>query len=448
MQKEVYKGSFFLGVGAFLSKVIGAVYRIPLLNIITAEGVGLYQMVFPLYCILLDFAGSGAPNAIAKLISGNGNINAEINSYKYLKASLKLLCILGLVFSALMLILSYPLALLQGNSNSFFGYVCLCPAVFLVSIICAFRGYFQGKMNMVPTAVSQIIEQIIKLLFGLLLTYILMPNITLAVGGATLSVTISEMICLLYLYVTYKKQKNNVIKIDIEKEEKKKLYREIIKYTIPFTLVGIMIPLSNFIDSFYIVNILKGYMENATSMYGLFSGAVLTVIGVPVAICYGISVTAIPIISKEKEQDKKIKSVNKVLLLTLVISLVFSVCCFILANFSTDILYRRMPETEKQITAKLIKICSVNVVFLSLLQTQNAIIITMGKKYFPLFSMGIGIIIKSAISIPLLFNEKINIEGVAYGLIACYFFVNIVNLICIKGLLKRCKLKVSKSANT
>ncbi|MBQ0099288.1 MAG: oligosaccharide flippase family protein, partial [Firmicutes bacterium] len=227
MENKAVKGSFYLGVGAFLSKVIGAIYRIPLLNIITAEGVGLYQMVFPLYCILLDFAGSGAPNAIAKLISSKGKCNLEINSKKYLNSSLKILMFLGVLFSAIMLISSYPLSKLQGNTNAFYGYVFLSPAIFFVALISAFRGYFQGKMNMVPTAVSQIIEQITKLLFGLTFTYILMPNIPFAVGGATLSVTISEIIAFIYLYISYKREKINVIELEIEKEEKKQLIKEI-----------------------------------------------------------------------------------------------------------------------------------------------------------------------------------------------------------------------------
>ena len=196
MENKAIKGSFYLGLGAFIAKVIGAIYRIPLLNIITAEGVGLYQMVFPLYCILLDFAGSGAPNAIAKLISSKGKTGIEINSKKYLTVSLKILLILGIIFSLIMLALAYPLSKLQGNTNAFCGYVFLSPAIFFVSLISAFRGYFQGKMNMVPTAVSQIIEQVVKLLFGLLFTYLLMPNIPFAVGGATLSVTISEIFAL------------------------------------------------------------------------------------------------------------------------------------------------------------------------------------------------------------------------------------------------------------
>ena len=438
----IIKGSFFLAMGAFFSKVLGAIYRIPLLNIISAKGMGLYQMVFPVYCILLDFAGSGAPNAIAKLIAENSEDKNYI-SKKYLKSSIFLLCCLGLTFSFLMIALSLPLSNLQGDKNAYLGYIFLSPSVLLVALISAFRGYFQGKLNMLPTAISQVLEQSVKLVFGLFLTRLFMPNIYLAVGGATLAVTISEAFALLYLFFHYKVESSKTSKIEIDKSEKKLFRKNIIKTTIPLTLIGIAIPFSNFLDSLYIVNILKKNFVNATGMYGIFSGAVISIINLPVSICYGISVVAIPFLAGEK--GKSNKNEKKTVLLTVILSVPLAVICFFSSSFITNILYKNMNSEEKRLCVNLIKLLSVCIILLSLLHTENSILIAKGKTYYPLFSMGIGIIIKTVVSIILLNNVNVNIYGMGIGLITCYFVAVLINFILIKFSGEKCKLKVSKS---
>ncbi len=425
-KNTIVRGATALAVGAFLAKLIGAIYRIPFTNLLGGEGLGLYQMVFPVYCVLLDFAGAGVPNAISKIISGYKGKDEKAYAKNVLINSLKLLTILGAVGSALMLLLSLPLSSLQGNKNAYLGYVFLSPAVLTVSLISCFRGYFQGKMKMTPTAVSQVIEQLVKAGIGILAVYLLLPNIPLAVGGATFAVTLAEIVALLYLVIAYRKTKPIGVKYD--KGTFIPQSKVIIKTTVPITLIGIIIPLSQVIDSFLIVNIIGAYRQDATALYGLLTGTAMTVINLPVALCYGFASVAVPAVSGESDQTERKKKATKTLLLTLLVSVPCALICLVFAPLITDILFRALPQTEKLTTVTLLRLLSPVIVLLSFLQTENAVLIGNGKLYRPLLSMGIGVAVKIIISVILLPMPKINIYGGAIALIACYLVAVLVNL--------------------
>lgn len=429
--KTLVRGATTLGVGAVIAKLLGAFYRVPLTNLIGGFGLGLYQTVFPVYALLLDFSGAGVPSALSKLIS-SGNENREQSALKHLKTSIKLMALFGAIGSFLMLVFARPISRLQGNSEAFFAYLYLAPSVFLVSLICCFRGYFQGLINMKPTAVSQVVEQVIKLVLGLFFAYLMLPDIPKAVAGATFAITISELVALIGLYLTYRKQKRRLcLYPPLTKSESRCLSKRIILTTIPITLVGIMIPLSHVIDSFLTVNILSEYRQDATTLYGLMSGVVCTVINLPVSVCYGISTVAIPTVSGSENETEKRNASIKTIILTLMVSIPCALLLAVFSPFVIRILFNGLNGGERTTAIKLLAISSPNVVLLSLIQTENAILIGKGKPYFPLLSLSIGILVKTILSLTLMKLPEINVFGSAVALIACYFFTCLVNLIMI-----------------
>ncbi len=443
MKKDkIISGSLLLAAGAFLSKLIGAFYRVPLTNFLGGEGLGLYQMIFPVYSVLLDFSGAGAPNAISKLVAENQEKGYAEN---LLKGSVRIFALIGLIGSFLMLALSYPLSTAQGNNKASLGYVFLSPAVFLVSIISCYRGYFQGKMRMSPTAISQVIEQAVKLLVGLLLAYSFKANLPWAVAGATLAVTVSELVALLYLYVTYKTYENKLqARLPFDKTGFKAVSKRLYKYAVLVSLIGILLPLSQVIDSFLIVNIIGSYRTDATALYGLYSGAATTVINLPVAICYGVATVAIPAVSGVKTLSEKSKNSTRALYITLAVALPCTAFCYIFAPFIVGLLFSRLNAAEIEVTVRLIKYMSVNVAFLSLLQTENAILVGFNKAQYPLIGMGVGVLIKTAINFILLPNPNFNIYASVIGVIACYFTACLVNLILIIKIKVQDENKVDK----
>ncbi len=430
--KKIIGGALSLGLGAFIAKLLGAIYRVPLTNILGSTGLGLYQMVFPVYTVLLDFSGAGVPSALSKLIASGKEEDKFNRGNAYLNGSLKLFLWFGLAFSLLLFIFARPLARLQGDENAYLGYVFLSPAVLLVSLISCFRGYFQGLMDMKPTAISQVVEQIVKLALGLLLVYLFMPNLAWAVAGATFAITISELIALLYLFVSYKNfKKKNSLKIAFDRQNFKSLAKSIIKLTVPITIVGILLPLSHVIDSFLVLNILGAYENNATSLYGLLSGVVATVIGLPVAVCYGVATVAIPSVSNGKNQSEQNKRAIKTILLTLAVGLPATLFCLAFAPFIIRLLFNGLAFNEKAIAINLLRVSSPCILLLSLLQTCNAVLIGKGKPYLPVISLGIGVLVKEILNFILLKMPKLNIYGGAIAIIACYFTVCLINLIMI-----------------
>lgn len=436
-KRGIITGSLVLGVGAFLAKLLGAIYRIPLTKLLGGEGLGLYQMIFPVYIVLLDFSGAGLPNALSKLVAEN-----KEKGINYLKVSIKFFGMIGLIGSIIMAFLSKPFSILQGNENAYLGYIFLAPAIFFVSLLSCYRGYHQGLLKMTPTAISQIIEQTIKLVFGLIFVYLFLPNLQLAVGGATLGIALSEMVAFLYLFVLSKKiKRSNYAVQPLIKGERKILLKRILRYVIPVTLLGVMLPLSQVVDSFLALNIMKKYTPNATLLYGLLSGVAVTVVSLPVSICYGVSSVAVPSVSKSKSQIDKEKNATYTLLLTFVLSLPCTAICYIFAPNIIEILFSSLQGNEKWTAISLLKMISPAILLLSLIQTENAIFIGLGKPTVPIITLGLGVTIKIVIESVLYQNARFNIYGGAIALIACYFFITLVNLIIM------IKLKV-KNENT
>ena len=423
-------GSVVLGLGTFAAKLLGAIYRVPLTAILGGTGIGLYQMVFPVYTVLLDFSGAGAPSALSKLIAGERTESKEAAARKYLSASIRLFSSLGLVFSLFMAVFSKILADAQGNGNAFLSYIFLAPAVFFVCLITPFRGYFQGLGDMKPTALSQIIEQFIKLCFGLMLAKLFSYDNARAAAGAAGAITISEAVAALYLFLTYKRRTKNSAGVFFESGAELSLFsKKIIKTALPITLIGIALPLSAVADSFIAVNILNGYRTDATSLYGLFSGVAMTVIGLPVAICYGVAAVAIPAVAGAKDKDEERKNGKKSIFITIAFSLPCAAFLYFFAPFAVNLLFRSLPVSERETAAALIKILSPAVVLLSVLQTQNAVLIGRGQTYLPIIAMVSGAAVKTIAEILLIKNPAFNVYGLAAAVIACYLTADLVNFI-------------------
>lgn len=420
---KLISGALALAIGGFITKVIGALYRIPLTNILGAEGIGIYQMVFPLYCLLLTVSSTGVPNGIAKLI-GEGK-DAE----KTLYSALKVFVPIGGIGSVIMAVFSNKIAILQGNSLAKLSYVLISPSVLAVSIISCFRGYYQGLLNMKPTAISQVLEQIIKLVFGLTLTSF-SNDLAIKASLATLSVTISEIAVVGYFI--FLKKKSNGFKFLKSSDSDVK---SIVKNVLPITLTTIIMPLTRTVESFIILNVLNGYLTNATSLYGLYSGAVESLVGVPVSILYSIAVTSVPIISKEKEL--KYKKIKKPIFLTLICSVVFAIVFYLFSAFAVNLLYRGLSSYDKTLTISMAKLASLSVLTLPIMQTISACLIACGHLYLPSITSLISSIIKIFLTFLLLKVKSINIFAVIITDIVCYLVACFLNLVYIIFRLKR-----------
>lgn len=406
------KGASVLAIGGLITKILGALYRIPLTSLLKSEGLGVYQTAFPVYCLLLTFSSTGVPSAIAKLVSsGYGQSGV-------LKKSLSLFIPIGLIGSLLMSVFSFNIASSQGNEGATLAYILLSPSVFLVSVISCLRGYFQGKLNMLPTAISQITEQAVKLGVGLFLCYFIDGSPELKGGLACLAVTAGEAVTLIYLFIRFKldgKPRGNTFILS---------YKQLIATLLPISLSTLILPIARVFDSFTIVNFLSKYSSNATSLYGIYTGSVESVVNVPVAICYAVAVSALPQISRSVKNGDFIKIKDdflKAVSITLFLSCIAGIVLFFFSPTVTKILFSSLSQSEKQITSSLLSLSFFTIIGLSLLQTLNSCLIAVGKPFAPCVFLSVGVIVKLIMQVLLLKNPYFNIFGVIYSDMACYF---------------------------
>ncbi len=413
------KGAIIISLGGFISKILGAVYRVPLTNILGGEGMGIYQMVYPLYCILLTVSASGIPTGIARLISSGRGAGAE-------KQAFRLYGMVGVIGTVLMFMLSETLAAVQSEPAIVLCCKLLSPSVFFVSLLSVVRGYFQGKGNMYPTAVTEICEQLIKVVTGCALAYVFRENLALAVASTLLAVTISEVLSAVLAGVWY-----------LRRRGVKPLYKEacvpvsgILKFTVPLTLTAIALPLSQLAESIIAVRLLRGITGEATALYGIFSGCAVTIINLPVSITYGLAASSVPQISPlaEKGDIKGAKrKAYKSLFITLAVAAPAAVGLFIFAPFATRVIFGSLQAGEQAILIKLIRIMAVNAVTESLVQTSSACLTSLGKPLKSTVTQWFSAILRVALTAALIKFTSLSVYGAAWSANCAYLVATLLN---------------------
>ncbi len=417
----IANGTFFFMASTLMVKVIGALYKIPLFNLLGTDGIGLYQMVFPVYALLLTFSGGGVSTAMTRLV-GEG-----YNGEDLLKKCLKIFAPLGLFFTFFLLIFANKIAFLQGNELASGLYRAISPSVFFVSLIACVRGYFQGKSNFTPTALSQVIEQLVKAVSGLIALLLVQGSILLKGIIACLAITLSELIALLFLLIKLKaskeKRKENIIK-----EEKLISYGYAFKFILPITLSSIVLPIASFLDSFIAINALKGiFYDKATSLYGIYTGGVDAVISLPVNLLHCLTLGFLPKISLNKKGVKVFWGV-------IVTAGLAGIAVIFTAPLVSNFLFKS-GEFSSTLTA-LLRYSSISIILHSGLHAVNLLLLSVNKQKVSLINLLSGVICKIILSVSLIKIPKINVFGMLISDVGCYFVALILNLVYICYILK------------
>jgi stage V sporulation protein B len=425
---EFIKGAAWIAIGGFVAKLIGALYRIPLTNLIGGHGLGLYQMVYPVYCLLLTVSATGIPSSIAKLTAeriGKGEDDRVV-----FKTSMRLFLIIGLCGAALMAIVAPYLAKAQGSEEVLGGYYTLAPSVLLVSAISVFRGWFQGKNRMFPTALSEITEQLVKVGVGLLFAYLFKDNAARAVTFLLLAVSLSELVALLIMLLIYKRTPAPDKNI---KEGGMVGVKTILKLSIPVTFSSILLPLSALLDSVLAPKLLSAYATDSVALYGLFAGGAVTVINLPVSVCYGIAAASVPAVAKAAARRAKGDSPKKriffSLFITVAVALPSAVGLYLFAEPAAKIIFRSLTGEELLVLTKLIQHFSVSALSLSLVQTLSACLTAQGKPQYAALAMLVGVAVKTLLHGVWLKSPETSIYGLAHATNICYFIVVGLNFI-------------------
>ena len=438
--KSVAKGISVLGITGIVCKLVGVLYSIPLARILGAKGLGLFQTVFPTYNLLLTLSSAGLPVAVSRMVAHCLARQDPRNARTVFRVALTLLTGIGSFFTLLMLLSNGLLVRLVGVEEASAGFYTIAPCVMLVCALSAFRGFIQGQQNMVPTAISQLIEQVGKVAVSLPLAALGMrTSMALGAAYALLGITIVEALALAYMIVLYFVRRPRLAALpqdpDAAPLPKSTLLQRLVVISIPITISACIIPLAQFIDSALMVNrmVSSGLdRDTATSLYGIFSGMVIRLINIPTALALAISMSLVPAISAAKaveNQEVIRRESNTGLRYAFLIGFPCSVGMSMLAKEILAFFYQETLSAEGlQTAAELLTFSAMTVVLFTVVQATSSILQGLHRQKIPMYTMLIGVGCKIALNYILIGTPGINIHGGPIASIVCYSMSMIPNL--------------------
>jgi stage V sporulation protein B len=427
---SVLKGTVVLGAAAFCVKLIGAGYRIYLARLIGTEGIGLYQMAYPVYLIFLSMSTAGIPIAISKIIAEKVSLGRYSGIKSTFKAAWLLLFSLGLIFTAGMVIVApWFSTCILADYRAVYGIWALAPGIFFMSLTAVYRGYFQGWMDMMPCAVSQILEQIVRVAVALVLAILMLhQGVEHAAAGAAFGATAGGAAALGYLMVLHHIRKP-LFPADHGTKIRQSLVFDIkalARFALPISLAVILTPLLQSMDSVIVPKQLQGIgysMGESTSMLG-FLGNCWAVVYLPLIITTAISTNLVPAIAAaqtgRKWSELRIK-IEEGFRLTLSYLTPVLILVLLFGPEIYQILYG-----NKQIT--LLSWFAPAIFFLGMEQVSAGMLQGLGKPKWPLLNFAAGSIIKVTVTLIATGWPGFNLAGAALGTIGGAGITALLNL--------------------
>ena len=443
--RNFYSGVLALSLSAVIVKIIGLVYKIPMLRLLGSEGMGYFNSAYEIYALLCVISTAGLPVAMSVMISRERDGAESI-----FKVSMRLFLVLGVLGSALMLGFSYPLALFLGSDKSFYCILAIAPTLFFICVTSAYRGYFQGLSRMMPTAVSQVIEALGKLVLGLLFAYIALisglPVETVA-AFAVLGLLCGSAISSLYLLLI-KRFKRDTLPIGLS-EGTRGITKELISSAFPITLSAAVVSVTKMIDMTMMLRRLQdiGYSgEQAFSAYGGYTTLCLPLFSLAPALIGSVAMPILPKLSHAialGDRETQTETVNDGIRLTSIIAMPVSVGLVLYSKEILELLFRG-EDRAIELCAPLLTILSLSITFSCMVTLGNAILQAYGRPSLPLLAMGVGAVIKIILAYFLIGNISMNIAGAPISTFFCDLVINILNFHFISRLVPG-KLNVGKT---
>ena len=429
------QGALIIAIAHIIVKILGAIYKIPLTRyILGPDGIGIYNSSYTIYNVLFIVSTAGLPVAISKMVSESVAKDNYDEAIKIFKVSRLIMLAVGIGGFCILLFGASAFAQFLKIPSAGIAMMAMAPSLFFVSIMSAYRGFYQGMSNMMPTAVSEVIEAAGKMFVGLLLAYVLLSyGIEYAASGAILGVSTGTFVATLFLALYWYKLRPEVKKMCSAKTTSsfKTIALSLIKLAIPITLGASVFTLASVIDLTMIMRQLAGlgFDEDArTTMYGYYSGYAVTMFNLPPTIIASLAVSIVPAVSAalvKKDSLTATKTVETAIRITLLIALP---CAVGMSVLSGPILNFAFADTGAEL---LLKILAYGVIFVSVVMVANAIIQAKGKVWVPVINMCIGGLVKIVINYILVGNISININGAPIGTVLCYLTTATLNLIAI-----------------
>lgn len=406
-----------LAMASMIVRVIGLLYRAPLTAIIGDEGNGYYGTAYNIYTIILMVSSYSMPSAISKLMAQKLAVGEYRNANRVFRCALTYGVLVGLVgsgllfFGARFLVPDVAVCVLQ----------VFAPTVFLFGILGSMRGYFQARGSMVPTSVSQILEQLANAVVSIAAAWLLMQTAVgadptrraqLGAMGSALGTGAGVLIALLFMVFCFRRSKEGrkaeILSDTTGKEEKYRIFlRDTVLVITPFMLSGVIMNLTTSLNQTIYMRMLidlKGAGETATTtLYGIFSNKAVVISNIPISIATAVSSAIIPGISAayaRRDETGARRQVGNAIRITSIVAIPSAVGLAVLARPITMLMFPQMESLE--LASSLLSLLAVTVIFYSISTITNVALQSIGRMNLPLVSAGIALVVQTVVLVALL----------------------------------------------
>ncbi|MDO4552867.1 MAG: polysaccharide biosynthesis protein [Bacillota bacterium] len=442
-KKTFLQGAVILGVAGLIIKGLGAVFRIPLGNIIGDTGMGYYQTAYPIYVLLLILSNSGIPVAVSRMVSERNAIDHHYEAYRVFRVAMALLACIGLVSAAFLFFGAEFLVGISGNPNARLAMMSIAPALFFVPIMAAYRGFFQGQQDMKPTAVSQVTEQFFRVAVGLTLAIVLAgAGLEYAAAGASFGATAGSVAGLAAVAFIFLKRREKIM-AQVRRDEKRSgettgyILKTILVIAVPITIGAAIMPIMNVIDLAIVMRRLQAVgftAEAANSLYGQLTGFAGPLINIPQVLTQAVAMSLVPAVAaafKRNDLGFLRHNVELGLRVSLTVGLPCAVGLMALSEPIMLLLYP-MEQASAANAASCLFILSFGVIFLAAVQTLTGVLQGVGKQNIPVRNLCIGAVAKVALTYGLTGITALNVRGAAIGTVAAYIIAGTLNLLAVR----------------
>ena len=435
--KRFISGVFVLSFSTLIVKVIGLAFKIPMLSILGMEGMGYFNSAYEIYAMLCVVSTAGLPVALSILVSA-ARAREDVLAIKGIyRSALRIFFIFGALGSAFMILFAKKLAMSIGNDEAYYCIMAIAPALFFICLASAVRGYCQGFEEMKPTAISQLIEAIAKLVLGIIFALAAIrkgyPVPTVA-AFAVLGITVGTFLSLCYLMIARRKVNKKIIvflsgDINTKKEENAKT---LLKIALPITLGSAVISLTRILDMAFIMRRLQDIgisSFRSNEIYGAYTTLALPIFGLIPSLITPVSMALIPELTgfiERKSLKGQIISVERAIRLTTLFAMPASLAVTVFSRQILSLLFKGQNDAI-DIAAPLLSLLGASVLFSCLITTTNAILQAYRCVKLPIFSMSVGVAVKAITSYFLLGSRWVGVYGAPIGSLACNVTVVLLN---------------------
>lgn len=405
-QDSFYKGTFILTIAGIVVKIIGSLNWIFVSRILGGEGIGLYQMAFPIYLMALSVSSAGIPVAISIITAERLALGDLLGARRIFRISLALLTVSGIFFS----LLTYAGAewLIDWrfirDSRAYWSIVALAPAIFFVTILSSYRGYLQGWQRMTPTAVSQIVEQIFRVITMIMFAQMLLPSgLEFAAAGASLGAFAGAVAGFIVLvYYNHKLEREIADEIAVQKRSSSgtkgdscgKIVKRVFLLALPVSASSLMLPIVSNLDLMIVPMRLEvaGFtVSEATEYFGYLTGMAVPLTNLATILTAALAVSLVPAISKSQALGDKVRiafRTGAAMRISNIITFPAFVLIFMLHTEIATLIY------NAPLAGPTVGYLATAIVFLGMHQVTTGVLQGMGHTTIPLINMGIAAVAK------------------------------------------------------